>query len=221
MKSQAKTSVRPLQSRLIRYEVISSAETLGHTPKQPYLTPGTESALKCFPPSLSKNHKTKSICFKRIWDSLLLLLASEAHVSAASPGEKVKSPALKQPFSHQWGAVVAQVTAKVVVLLPLKPLSCWHDTCGEGGSETDDDPRRWLEFTRAHVGLSDWNGWGGVHLPGEQGLTDEGRQQRKYLQGGDGRICFHRWKLFQKRNFHSTDLWIEPVTWSRVCSLVS
>lgn len=87
--------------------------------------------------------------------------------------------------------------------LLLKPQSGWHDKClGANNSQADDDPHRSLVMAGVQQSIcwADWLVWlGWCACVRRTGIIEEGRQQRKYLQGAEGRICFHQWKRFPKK----------------------
>lgn len=75
------------------------------------------------------------------------------------------------------------------VAMLLKPQNCWHDKCvGANYSQADDDPYHFLmvagvqQSTCLADGL-EWQGWRAC--VGGARITEESRQQRKYLQGAE------------------------------------
>lgn len=103
-------------------------------------------------------------------------LASDAHVNSVCPGVRVFSsePSLFPSARSSCHTGYSWMQQSSPVALLLKPQSCWHDKCGGQITVkqmmTPTTPWWWLGFNGAHVGLTDWNGRGGVRMSRERGL---------------------------------------------------
>ena len=219
MESKGETSVRPLQSQLILlWGNILSWNKLSHThPLWLYLSStlrcrGTDSALRCS----AKNSETKNV-FQRqqvcknkiqgkIWKERTSFRGSCERLSVQewewSPQLRASSfpEAVVTQVSAEWDraalwlcslnlrtAGTTSVWGQITVKQMMTPTTSWW----------------WQGFNRAHVWLMDWNGRGGVRVSGEQGLLRRA-DSRENICKAQRRICFHRWKLSQKRNPHSS-----------------